>query len=98
MKYLIIGGVAGGATAAARLRRIDENSEIILLEKGKIETTVTRAKEVRAMTEKMITIAKENNLHNQRLVMAFVILVFSKLMNENRLTSAVRTITMTLAL
>ena len=43
-----------------------------LLEKGKIETTVTRAKEVRAMTEKMITIAKENNLHNQRLVMAFV--------------------------
>ena len=43
-----------------------------LLENGKIETTVTRAKEVRAMTEKMITIAKENNLHNQRLVMAFV--------------------------
>ena len=43
-----------------------------LFENGKIETTVTRAKEVRAMTEKMITIAKENNLHNQRLVMAFV--------------------------
>lgn len=34
MKYLIIGGVAGGATAAARMRRIDENAEIILLEKG----------------------------------------------------------------
>lgn len=34
MKYLIIGGVAGGATAAARLRRIDENAEIILVEKG----------------------------------------------------------------
>ncbi|MEG2070199.1 MAG: FAD-dependent oxidoreductase [Bacteroidales bacterium] len=34
MKYLIIGGVAGGATTAARLRRIDENSEIILFEKG----------------------------------------------------------------
>ena len=31
-----------------------------LLEKGKIETTVTRAKEVRALTEKFITIAKEN--------------------------------------
>lgn len=43
-----------------------------LLENGKIETTVTRAKEVRSLTEKMITIAKENNLHNQRLVMAFV--------------------------
>ena len=35
MKYVIIGGVAGGATAAARLRRVDEMSEIILLEKGK---------------------------------------------------------------
>ncbi len=34
MKYVIIGGVAGGATAAARLRRADEMSEIILLEKG----------------------------------------------------------------
>lgn len=35
MKYVIIGGVAGGATAAARLRRIDEQAEILLLEKGK---------------------------------------------------------------
>ncbi|MFA7179903.1 MAG: FAD-dependent oxidoreductase [Bacteroidales bacterium] len=34
MKYLIIGGVAGGATVAARLRRNDENAEIILLERG----------------------------------------------------------------
>lgn len=34
MKYVIIGGVAGGATAAARLRRIDEKAEILLLEKG----------------------------------------------------------------
>ncbi|MEG1586216.1 MAG: FAD-dependent oxidoreductase [Bacteroidales bacterium] len=34
MKYLIIGGVAGGATTAARLRRNDENAEIILFEKG----------------------------------------------------------------
>ena len=34
MKYLIIGGVAEGATAAARLRRIDESAEIILVEKG----------------------------------------------------------------
>ena len=43
-----------------------------LLENGKMETTVTRAKEVRAMTEKYITIAKENTLHNKRQVMAFV--------------------------
>lgn len=35
MKYVIVGGVAGGATAAARLRRIDEISDILLLEKGK---------------------------------------------------------------
>ena len=33
-KYLIVGGVAGGATTAARLRRNDENAQIILFEKG----------------------------------------------------------------
>jgi NADPH-dependent 2,4-dienoyl-CoA reductase/sulfur reductase-like enzyme/peroxiredoxin family protein/rhodanese-related sulfurtransferase/TusA-related sulfurtransferase len=33
-KYVIIGGVAGGATTAARLRRLDEKAEIILLERG----------------------------------------------------------------
>lgn len=33
-KVLIIGGVAGGASAAARLRRLDENAEIILFERG----------------------------------------------------------------
>lgn len=35
MKHIIIGGVAGGATAAARIRRTDEKAEIFLLEKGK---------------------------------------------------------------
>lgn len=34
MKVVIIGGVAGGASAAARLRRLDEGAEIIMLEKG----------------------------------------------------------------
>lgn len=34
MKVLIVGGVAGGATVAARLRRIDENAQIILFERG----------------------------------------------------------------
>ena len=43
-----------------------------LLENGKIETTVTRAKEVRSMTEKYITLAKENNLHNRRQALAFI--------------------------
>lgn len=34
MKVVIVGGVAGGATTATRLRRLDENSEIILFERG----------------------------------------------------------------
>ena len=34
MKVLIVGGAAGGASAAARLRRLDEKAEIILLERG----------------------------------------------------------------
>lgn len=33
-KYVIVGGVAGGASVAARLRRLDENAEIIMFEKG----------------------------------------------------------------
>lgn len=34
MRHVIIGGVAGGATAAARIRRIDEKAEIIIIERG----------------------------------------------------------------
>lgn len=34
MKVVIIGGVAGGATAAARLRRLDERAEIIIFERS----------------------------------------------------------------
>ena len=34
MKVIIIGGVAGGATAAARIRRLDENAEIIIFERS----------------------------------------------------------------
>lgn len=34
MKHLIIGGVAGGATAAARIRRVSESDDIVLFEKG----------------------------------------------------------------
>ena len=43
-----------------------------LLEKGSIETTVTMAKEVRSMAEKMITLGKENNLHNKRQALAYI--------------------------
>lgn len=35
MKYIVIGGVAGGASTVARLRRLDEKAQIILFEKGK---------------------------------------------------------------
>ena len=43
-----------------------------LLEKGSIETTVTRAKEVRAMAEKMITLGKVDTLHNKRQALAYI--------------------------
>ncbi len=43
-----------------------------LLENGKIETTVTRAKEVRSLAEKMVTIAKQDTLANKRLVFGFI--------------------------
>lgn len=55
-----------------------------LFENGKIETTDTRAKEVRAVAEKYITIAKDNSLASKRQVMAFVTKedVVYKLFNE----------------
>lgn len=34
MKVIIVGGVAGGATTAARLRRLDEKAQIIMIDKG----------------------------------------------------------------
>lgn len=43
-----------------------------LLENGRLETTVTRAKEVRSMTEKMITLAKNDSLAAKRQAMAYV--------------------------
>ena len=43
-----------------------------LIEKGRIETTVARAKEVRSMTEKMITTAKQDDLHSKRQVLSFI--------------------------
>ena len=39
-----------------------------LFENGKIETTVTRAKEVRSMAEKMVTLGKQEDLHAKRQV------------------------------
>lgn len=55
-----------------------------LLENGRIETTVTRAKEVRSMTEKYITLAKDNSLSSKRQALAFITKesVVAKLYNE----------------
>ena len=55
-----------------------------LMENGKIETTVTRAKEVRSMAEKMITIAKAGDLHSKRKVYSYITkeTVAKKVMDE----------------
>ena len=43
-----------------------------LLENGQIKTTVTRAKEVRSMAEKMVTLGKKEDLHSKRQVFAYI--------------------------
>ena len=43
-----------------------------LFENGKIETTVTRAKEVRSMAEKMVTLGKKEELHAKRQVYSYI--------------------------
>jgi len=43
-----------------------------LLENGKIETTVTRAKEVRSEAEKIITIGKKTDLHSKRQIFSYI--------------------------
>lgn len=43
-----------------------------LLENGQIETTLTRAKEVRAMADKMITLGKKNTLASRRQALAYI--------------------------
>ena len=59
-------------------RRTDHRKAILramvtfLLENGKIQTTVTRSKEVRSLAEKYITIAKTNTLHRKRRALAFI--------------------------
>ena len=43
-----------------------------LIENGSIETTLTRAKEVRALAEKMITLGKKNTLASRRAALAYI--------------------------
>ena len=56
----------------------------LLLENGKVETTLTRAKEVRSVAEKMITLGKKNTLASRRAALAYITKedVVSKLFNE----------------
>ena len=44
----------------------------LLLEKGKVETTLTRAKEIRSVAEKMITLGKKNTLASRRQALAYI--------------------------
>ena len=55
-----------------------------LLENGRLETTVTRAKEVQALADKMITLGKKNTLASKRQALAFITKeeVVVKLFNE----------------
>ena len=55
-----------------------------LLENGRIETTVTRAKEVRPIVEKMVTLGKKNTLASRRQALAFITkeAVVAKLFDE----------------
>ncbi len=43
-----------------------------LLREGRIETTLTRAKETRRMAERMITLGKRGDLHSRRLALAYI--------------------------
>ena len=60
-------------------RRTDHRDSMLrnqvqsLLEKGRIETTLTRAKETRRVAEKMITLGKKGDLHSRKQAIAYKI-------------------------
>ena len=56
----------------AHRRAMLRNLTTSLLENGKMVTTETRAKEVRCMAEKMITLGKKNTLHTRRQALAYI--------------------------
>ena len=59
-------------------RRADHRKSMLrnqvqsLIENGKIETTLTRAKETRRVAEKMITLGKRGDLHARRQALAYI--------------------------
>ncbi|MGN1093121.1 MAG: 50S ribosomal protein L17 [Monoglobaceae bacterium] len=60
------------------------NMTTSLLENGKVQTTVTRAKEVQKLADKMVTLGKSNTLHTKRQALSFITKrdVVSKLFDE----------------
>ncbi len=60
-----------GKTTAQR-RAMLRQQVTDLLEKGRIETTITRAKEVKPLAEKMITLGKKNTLASRRAALSFI--------------------------
>lgn len=70
--------------ATAHRQAMLRNLTTSLLENGKMVTTETRAKEVRCLAEKMITLGKKNTLHTRRQALSFITKedVVTKLFNE----------------
>ena len=60
-----------GKTTAQRMAMLRQQVTD-LLDKGRMETTVTRAKEIAPMAEKMITLGKASDLHTKRQVYAYI--------------------------
>ena len=60
-----------GRTSAQRKAML-RNLTTSLLEKGRIETTLTRAKEVRRMAERMVTLGKKGDLNARRKALAYI--------------------------
>lgn len=60
-----------GRTSAQRKAML-RNLITALLEQGRIQTTLTRAKEVRRMAEKMVTLGKRGDLHARRQALAYI--------------------------
>ena len=60
-----------GRTTANRMAML-RGMVTLLLETGKVDTTLTRAKEVRALADKMITLGKKNTLASRRQALAFI--------------------------
>ena len=71
MRHKVAGKKLGRSTS--HRRALYRNLVTDLLGYGKITTTETKAKEVRGLAEKMITLGKEGGLHSRRQALSFII-------------------------